>query len=46
VAVAQGLAPANIAYEQIQGRRAVKTVPIAPGAAREWILGNLIFECR
>ena len=28
---AQGLAAANIAYQHIQGRRAVRTVPIAPG---------------
>lgn len=28
---ARGLVAADIAYEQIQGRRAVKTIPIAPG---------------
>jgi hypothetical protein len=30
-AVTQGLAIANIAYEHIQGRRAVRAIPIAPG---------------
>jgi hypothetical protein len=31
VAAAQGLVSANIAYEEIQGRRAVKVIPIYPG---------------
>ena len=31
MATAQGLAIANIAYEHIQGRRAVRAIPIAPG---------------
>jgi hypothetical protein len=30
VVLARGLAAANIAYEGVQGRRAVKTVPVAP----------------
>ncbi|ACF00622.1 conserved hypothetical protein [Rhodopseudomonas palustris TIE-1] len=30
-AAARGLVAANIAYDHIQGRRAVRTVPIAPG---------------